>query len=353
MPDLTIPPTPPTPPTPPYRLPVPLAALLAREDLGLRQIAGPTDPDIVIHWAHTSEMPDPVSVSAGRRAAADGGRPHPGGGGLRHVFRRLRLPDRRGGRCGPRLRRRAGPRHRAEGPGRGLGDHYDLPLLEVPPPTPFSRVARAVWQLMAQARLAELRRVTEAQQSLAAAASRPDPVPSVLRQLAQRVGGRAVLYGPGRHGDRGGGAGRDGADATAGLAELARVVRPTETPSSAAPPPPPPTPSPAPISRPTPWVPVRVSSWGRRPAPRPRRPHHRLRRRRTALPPHRRTPEPYRSEPFVGARTTAAGRPAGERGAAARRGPVDRRARGARNRHRCRSPTPSPRPRWAPPSVPR
>jgi hypothetical protein len=38
--------------------------------------------------------------------------------------------------------------------------------------------------------------VTEAQQSLAAAAARPDPVPAVLRQLARRVGGLAVLYGP-------------------------------------------------------------------------------------------------------------------------------------------------------------
>jgi hypothetical protein len=75
-------------------------------------------------------------------------------------------------------------------------DTYGLPLLEVPPQTTFSGVARAVWQLMAQARLAELRRVTEAQQSLAAAAARPDPVPAVLRQLAQRVGGWAVLYGP-------------------------------------------------------------------------------------------------------------------------------------------------------------
>lgn len=145
-------------------------------------------------------------------------------------------------------------------------DHYDLPLLEVPPPTPFSRVARAVWQLMAQARLAELRRVTEAQQSLAAAASRPDPVPSVLRQLAQRVSGRAVLFGPdgteiaaagravgatgpeagrraastgaeaGReagaagaqagHGAGAAGAQASGAEVREALAELARVVRP-------------------------------------------------------------------------------------------------------------------------------
>ena len=41
--------------------------------------------DIAIHWAHTSEMAGPVPVPAGRRAAADGGRAHPGGGGLGHA----------------------------------------------------------------------------------------------------------------------------------------------------------------------------------------------------------------------------------------------------------------------------
>ncbi len=109
-------------------------------------------------------------------------------------------------------------------------DAYGLPLVEVPPATTFSGVARAVWQLMAQARLAELRRVTEAQQSLAAAASGPDPIPSVLRRLAQRVGGRAVLYGP--DGTEIAAAGREAGTARA-LAGLADVVRPARAPASA------------------------------------------------------------------------------------------------------------------------
>ncbi|WP_329350786.1 PucR family transcriptional regulator ligand-binding domain-containing protein [Streptomyces sp. NBC_01261] len=197
MPDLTVPPTP----------PVLLSALLAREDLGLRQIAGPSDPDIAIHWAHTSEMPDPYPYLLGGELLLTAG---------------VHIPDAAGSDGGPpgRAKPELGEYFddyvarivEAGGVALGFGvapvhdtvpralvaacDHYDLPLLEVPPPTPFSRVARAVWQLMAQARLAELRRVTEAQQSLAAAASRPDPVPSVLRQLAQRVSGRAVLFGP-------------------------------------------------------------------------------------------------------------------------------------------------------------
>ncbi|MER5776627.1 helix-turn-helix domain-containing protein [Streptomyces sp. NPDC002039] len=72
-----------------------------------------------------------------------------------------------------------------------------LPLVEVPPGTPFTAVARAVWRLMAQARTAELRRVAEAQQSLAAAAARPDPVPSVLARLATALSGHAALVTPG------------------------------------------------------------------------------------------------------------------------------------------------------------
>ncbi|MFI6404392.1 PucR family transcriptional regulator ligand-binding domain-containing protein [Streptomyces sp. NPDC050548] len=228
MPDLTIPPAPPTPPTPP----VPLSALLAREDLGLRQIAGPTDPDIVIHWAHTSEMPDPYPYLLGGELLLTAGVhiPEAAGSGTYFADYVSRIVEAGGVALGFGV----APVH--DTVPRALVaacDHYDLPLLEVPPPTPFSRVARAVWQLMAQARLAELRRVTEAQQSLAAAASRPDPVPSVLRQLAQRVSGRAVLYGP--DGTEIAAAGREAAGAGA-LAGLARVVRPTGTAVSATPP---------------------------------------------------------------------------------------------------------------------
>ncbi|MFJ4198260.1 PucR family transcriptional regulator ligand-binding domain-containing protein [Streptomyces sviceus] len=215
MPDPAVPPTP----------PVPLAALLAREDLGLRQIAGPSDPSAVIHWAHTSEMADPYPYLLGGELLLTAGVhiPEAAGSGTYFDDYVSRIVAAGGAALGFGL----APVH--DTVPRALVaacDTYELPLLEVPPRTTFSGVARAVWQLMAQARHAELRRVTEAQQSLAAAASRPDPVPSVLRQLAQRLGGRAVLFGP------------DGAElASAGrpappgareaLVELAQVVRPS------------------------------------------------------------------------------------------------------------------------------
>nr|WP_244223987.1 PucR family transcriptional regulator [Streptomyces tirandamycinicus] len=176
------------PPTPP----VPLTALLAREELGLRLVAGvpeSTGPEGVhIQWVHTSEMADPYPYLLGGELLLTAG-----------VL--LKDPERYAARVVE-----AG----GAAIGFGLAPVYDtvpdalvaacerhrLPLLEVPPKTPFTAVARAVWGLMAQARLREVRRVSEAQQGLAGAAARPDPVPAVLQQLASRLGGWAVLLAP-------------------------------------------------------------------------------------------------------------------------------------------------------------
>ncbi|GAA3578901.1 helix-turn-helix domain-containing protein [Streptomyces osmaniensis] len=246
MPDPAVPPTP----------PVALSALLAREDLGLRQIAGPTDANTVIHWAHTSEMADPYPYLLGGELLLSAGVhiPEAAGSGTYFDDYVSRIVAAGGAALGFGLApvHDTVPRALVE-----ACDTYGLPLLEVPPQTTFSGVARAVWQLMAQARHAELRRVTEAQQSLAAAASRPDPVRAVLRQLAQRIGGWAVLYGPegaesasaGRAPDGQGpeaapagrateiaAAGREPGDVVRGaLVGLAAVVRPSGpgTPTSA------------------------------------------------------------------------------------------------------------------------
>jgi hypothetical protein len=223
MPDPAVPPTP----------PVPLAALLTREDLALRQIAGPSDPSLVVHWVHTSEMADPYPYLLGGELLLTAGVHIPDAAGSGTYFDDY--VSRIVAAGGAALGFGVAPVH--DTVPRALVaacEAYDLPLVEVPPQTTFSAVARAVWQLMAQARLAELRRVTEAQQSLAAAAARPDPVPSVLRQLAQRVGGWTALYGP--EGAEIASAGREPeAPVRGSLAELTEVVRPSGpgTPTSA------------------------------------------------------------------------------------------------------------------------
>ncbi|MFF5143764.1 PucR family transcriptional regulator ligand-binding domain-containing protein [Streptomyces sp. NPDC013157] len=223
MPDPTVPPTP----------PVPLAALLAREDLALRQIAGPSGPSLVIHAAHTSEMADPYPYLLGGELLLTAGVHIPDAAGSGTYFDDYvsRIVAAGGAALGFGLVpvHDTVPRALIE-----ACDGYGLPLVEVPPQTPFTAVARAVWQLLAQARLAELRRVTEAQQSLAAAAARPDPVPAVLRQLATRLGGWTALHGP--EGTEIASAGREPeAPVRDALAELAEVVRPSGpgTPTSA------------------------------------------------------------------------------------------------------------------------
>ncbi|MFF8971428.1 helix-turn-helix domain-containing protein [Streptomyces sp. NPDC014995] len=211
-------PEPAVPPTPP----VPLTALLAREDLALRQIAGPPAPGLTVHGALTSELADPYPYLLGGELLLTAGVhiPEAAGSGTYFDDYVARIVAAGGAALGFGL----APVH--DTVPRALVaacEAYGLPLLEVPPQTTFSGVARAVWQLMAQARHAELRRVTEAQQSLASAASRPDPVPSVLRRLAQRTGGRAVLYGP--DGAQIAAAGRGPGEPVDGpLAELARVL---------------------------------------------------------------------------------------------------------------------------------
>ncbi|MEU8766036.1 PucR family transcriptional regulator [Streptomyces griseus] len=173
----------PTPPAGPPTPPIPLAELLAREELGLRLIAGPAEADLL--WVHTSEMADPYPYLLGGELLLSAG-----------VL--LTDPDHYVGRLveagaaalgfGVRPVHETVPRALIE-----ACDREGLPLLEVGPKTPFTAIARAVWRLMAEARHRELRRVTRAQQALATAAARPDPVAAVLHQLATQLGGRAVL----------------------------------------------------------------------------------------------------------------------------------------------------------------
>ncbi|WP_328582043.1 PucR family transcriptional regulator [Streptomyces sp. NBC_00370] len=216
-----------SPPTPP----IPLSAMLADRKLDLRLVAGPSaaagvDIDVPVHWVHTSEMADPYPYLLGGELLLTAGVQLTGANADRYVARVVE----------------AG----AAALGFGVTPVYDtvppflveacerhaLPLLEVPPHTPFTSVARGVWRLMAEARHRELRRVTEAQQGLAAAAARPDPVPAVLRQLAVRLDGSAVLFAP--DGTELHATGRAQSPATReALRRLATVVTPQTTAPSA------------------------------------------------------------------------------------------------------------------------
>jgi hypothetical protein len=218
------------PPTPA----IPLSSLLARADLGLRQVAGPPAEQVAVHWVHTSEMADPVPYLLGGEllltagvhvaSAADSA------GYLdRYVARTVEAGA-------AALGFGLAPVHETT-PSALVSacDRHGLPLVEVPPPTPFAAVARAVWQAMAEARHRELRRVAEAQQGLATAAARPDPVPAVLRQLAHHLGGRAALLDP-RGAELYAAGAATSAEVRTAMQALAAVVRPGRpgAPASAA-----------------------------------------------------------------------------------------------------------------------
>ncbi|MGX7759285.1 helix-turn-helix domain-containing protein [Streptomyces angustmyceticus] len=220
----------PPPLPPPSTPPVPLATLLARTDLGLRQLAGPRE-GVAIHWVHTSEMADPVPYLLGGEMLLTAG---------------VHLAE---------VRRDAGQEAAAALDGYldgyaartvaagaaalGFGiapvhdtvpralvaacDRHGLPLVEVPAGTPFTAVESAVWQAVTEARHRELTRLSEAQRALAAAAARPDPATAVLRALARHVHGWTALLAPdgAEHGSAGP---RPDPAVRAAAGRLARVV---------------------------------------------------------------------------------------------------------------------------------
>ncbi|MFK0223396.1 PucR family transcriptional regulator [Streptomyces vinaceus] len=228
------------PPTPA----IGLGALLADRALELRLVAGPERAEV--YGVHASEMADPspyllggeLLLTAGAGPAESGAT---AGAGSSDAAGAADAADSADAAADAYVRRLVGsgvaalgfgvaPLHAQVPPelARACARH-GLPLLEVPPQTRFTAVARTVWRLMAEARTRELRRVTEAQQALAAAAARPDPVAAVLRRLASSLSGwAAVLTPPGPAGPSGG-AGSAGpvrlADG-AGVAPAARGARP-------------------------------------------------------------------------------------------------------------------------------
>lgn len=172
----------------PLTPPVPLGALLPARELGLRHLAGPVEADV--HGVHASEMADPSPYLLGGELLLTAG------AALTDAEAYVARLSEAGVAA---LGFGVAPVHEEVPPGLAEAcDRYGLPLLEVPPGTPFTAVARAVWRLMAEARTRELRRVTEAQQSLAAAAARPDPVPAVLSRLAASLGATSSCSRPAR-----------------------------------------------------------------------------------------------------------------------------------------------------------
>lgn len=220
----------PHPMPPPSTPPVPLADLLARTDLGLRQLAGPRE-GVAIHWVHTSEMADPVPYLLGGEMLLTAG--------VHLAEVRATAATSPDAALDAYLDGYAARTVAAGAAALGFGiapvhdtvppalvtacDRHGLPLVEVPAGTPFTAVESAVWQAVTEARHRELTRLSEAQRALAAAAARPDPASAVLRALARHVHGWTALLAPdgAEHGSAGP---RPDGPVRAAAGRLARVL---------------------------------------------------------------------------------------------------------------------------------
>ena len=167
-----------------------LGVLLDDPGLGLSQVAGPPAEDRLVGAVGTTEIDDPTPYLVGGELLLTAG---------------VRLPDDVDG-IDTYVRRVASAGVTALGFGVApvhpevpsdlvsACDRHGLPLLRLPPGTPFVAVGQATYAAIAEARNRELREISRAQSALASAAARPDALRAVLSQLAAHTGAWSVLY---------------------------------------------------------------------------------------------------------------------------------------------------------------
>ncbi|CAL9358211.1 hypothetical protein SUDANB121_00619 [Nocardiopsis dassonvillei] len=164
-----------------------LSAVLARRDLDLRPVSVSGDP--AVSWAVSSELADPTPYLRGGELLLTAGSGLPADtAGVRSYVAALVETG-------------------VAALGFGVTPVHDivpaalveqcrlsgLPLFEVPRPTPFAAVGRAVAEALEEVRLRDLRRLGEAHRDMARAVSAPDPAERILRVLASALGAWALV----------------------------------------------------------------------------------------------------------------------------------------------------------------
>lgn len=165
---------------------VPLRELVARVDLGLTILCGAGALDRPIRWAHVSELADPTPYLVGEELLLTAGVRFPSdvpayvaglvssgvsaiGFGVEPEF--PTVPSSLVEAC----------------------ETQGMPLVEVPPSTPFLAVSQALGALLAEIAVREQRMLADSQRALTRAATRIRPVESVLTTLAVVLNCRADL----------------------------------------------------------------------------------------------------------------------------------------------------------------
>ncbi|WP_309115308.1 PucR family transcriptional regulator [Saccharothrix sp.] len=165
---------------------VALRDVVGRPELGLTVLCGAEALDRPVAWAHVSELSDPAPFLLGGEFLLTAGVNFP-----TDVDRYVaRLVEREVTALGFGVT----PVHDSV-PAALVSscEARGLPLVAVPPATPFLAVSQAVGALIAEAQNAELRLLADSQRALTRAAVRPRPVEGTLRALAVALDGWAFL----------------------------------------------------------------------------------------------------------------------------------------------------------------
>ncbi|MER7693195.1 PucR family transcriptional regulator [Streptomyces sp. NPDC097610] len=168
---------------------IPLSVLLADPELGLRQIAGPAEVRR-ISTVGTTEIEDPTPYLVGGELLLTAGVRLPrDADGIDTYVRRVVAAGVAALGFG------VAPLHEEVPPELVAAcDRHGLPLLRLPPATPFVAVGQATYAAIAEARNRELRDSSKAQSALASSAARPDALQAVLTQLSAHTGAWAALF---------------------------------------------------------------------------------------------------------------------------------------------------------------
>ncbi|GAB3058268.1 PucR family transcriptional regulator [Intrasporangium mesophilum] len=168
-------------------MPVPLAWLLAQDDLGLRLVSGPADR-VLVDWAHAIELEDPTPYLSGGELVLTTGLRLP-----RTVHEQTAYVDRLAGVGVAALAFGTGVRFTTIP--RGVvtrSADVGLPLLEVPLATPFIAVTQRVAHRLSEQQQESLQRVVAFQQSLTRRMLRDGPA-GLVSGLAAELHAPVVL----------------------------------------------------------------------------------------------------------------------------------------------------------------